>query len=272
MKGYDPMRRLPLLSAGVFLSVALSFTTPASADATVLRYRLTTGQTLAYTVSMSSVDDVREGVAPIQRQTDTDSYDVHYDFGRRQPDGAVALRLRIDHATERLTKGGKTTVTYPHGDPTLFWQEPDGRQLSPDRRYTGAYSNGDLGALTDRPVATGSTWTSTLTDQSLLSAHELTCRNILVGWLQGSPTVADISTVCSGYGHGTTTHNGVTYRASGSTMLAGRWAFDVKLGVFLAQRLTQQTLISGTETDRHGTRAFSERTQSSTVQQLMATF
>lgn len=124
--------------------------------------------------------------------------------------------------------------------------------------------------LAGGPVAPGSAWTSTLTDQDMFSSH-LTCANTMTGWMRGAPTVAEVRTVCSASGHGTVTQHGTTYRVSGSTTLTGRWAFDVRLGLFLAQRLSQQTIVTGTETDRRGTRAFSDRTQSATVQQLVAT-
>jgi len=263
------VRRLPLTCAGLLLA-AVAPAAPVHAAATAWRYRLAKGQTLTYMVDMRATDTLREGAAPARQKAAANSYDVHYDFGGAQPDGAVALRLRTDHLTERLTDGGKTTVKHPKTNPTYFWQEADGRQLSPDRRYTGAYSNGDLGMLPDGPVAPGSAWTTTLTDQDMFSSH-LICHNTMAGWMQGTSTVAEIRTVCSASGHGTVTQRGTTYRVSGTTTLTGRWAFDVKLGLFLGQTLSQQTIVTGTETDRRGARAFNDRTQTSTMQQLVAT-
>lgn len=264
------MRSLPILAAGLAAVSLLSATPASAAPAKLLRYHLSPGHSLLYTVAESDVADVREGTGAPQREGDTTSYQVSYDFGRLQPDGGVALRLRIDHRTVRLTKGGKTSVSHPKMSSTYFWQEPDGRQLSPNRHYTGAYSNGDLGNLPAIPVGVGSTWTSTLTDQGLLSHYGLTCHNTLARWLDPAATVAEVHTTCSMQARGTYTNHGTTYRLSGTTTLTGRWAFDVHVGRFLEQVLTQKTSEQGTATDKRGTHPYSMVATGTIEQRLIA--
>ena len=267
--------KVSLLSLGAVLLLGSSLAPRLTGAAGVLlRYHFVAGQVITYRVTRTARLTEREGSQPASTATESQTFLAHYQFGHLRADGAASLTVRVDHMVARLTQAGKTTHPVTSPSATQFLQEPNGRRYTRDHRYYGAYSAGDLGALSPVTVAVGSAWVSTLTDGGLILIDKpgtaVTCHNTLVGFVQVLERVADIQTVCSIRVHGESTVKGKRYRFLGSDSLSGRWRFAVRSGRFLSQRLQETITEDGTVHDATGVRSFSARVTQTTVQQLVS--
>jgi hypothetical protein len=265
--------KVRLLGLGAVLLLASSLSPRlAGAAGVLLRYHFVAGQVITYRVTSTARLTEREGSQPASTATNSQTYLAHYKFGQLRADGAAALTVRVDHMVARLTQAGKTTHPVSSPSATQFLQEPNGRRYTRARRYYGAYSAGDLGALSPVTVAVGSAWVSTLTDGGPIykAGTAVTCHNTLVGFVQAEERVATIQTVCSIRLHGESTVKGKRYRFLGSDSLSGRWQFAVRSGRFLSQRVRETITQVGTVQDATGVRRFSARVTQTTAQQLVS--
>jgi hypothetical protein len=262
-----------LRSLGTALLLASSLLPwPAGAAGVLLRYHFMAGQVITYRVTSTARLIEREGSTAASTATKTQTYLAHYQFGQLRADGAATLTIRVDHVAVRLTQAGQTTHPVTSPSATQFLQEPNGRRYTRDLRYYGAYSAGDLGALSPLTVAVGTTWESTLTDGGPIAkpGTAVTCHNTLFGFAPASERVADIRTVCSIRMPGESTVKGKRYRFVGADSLSGRWQFAVRSGRFLAQVLHETITEDGTVQDAAGVRPFSARVTQTIVQQLVS--
>jgi hypothetical protein len=265
--------KVPLLGLGAVLLLANSLSPRLTGAAGVLlRYHFVAGQVITYRVTSTARLTEHEGSQPASTATNSRTYLAHYQFSQLRADGAATLTVRVDHVATRLTQAGKTTHPVTSPSATQFLQEANGRRYTRDLRYYGAYSAGDLGALSPVTVAVGGAWVSTLTDGGPLykPGTAVTCHNTLVRFLQASERVANIHTTCSIRVQGESTAKGKRYRFRGSDSLSGTWQFAVHSGRFLSQ-VSQETLTeAGTVQDATGVRPFSSRVTQTTVQQLIS--
>ena len=265
--------KMPLLGLGAVLLLASSLSPwLAGAAGVLLRYHFVAGQVITYRVRSTALLTEHEGSKPASTSTKSQTYLAHYQFGQLRADGAATLTVRVDHMVVRSTQAGKTTHSGTSPSATQFLQEANGRRYARNLRYYGAYSAGDLGALSPATVAVGGTWVSTLTDGGPLykPGTAVTCHNTLVRFVQASERVANIHTLCSLRVHGESAARGKRYRFRGSDSLSGTWQFAVRSGRFLSQVSHETITETGTVQDTTGIRPFSARVTQTTVQELVS--